>query len=170
VSRRAIPDGFGRAYRRAVFARITTMRALTLAWVLVDEVYVHGALTVQLGYRLLRDETGLSGWQLAAARDDLVTARLLLVHSSGEGRKARTEWTLRWNEKVRRWARVNALVRDGNDDHAQRHEQPRRHLVRRVLERREQDEDLHVRTERQRLRHRQRAVRPAPLDDMQAPT
>ena len=55
------------------------------------------------------------------------------------------------------WIRI---VRHRNDDHAARHERPRRHLVGRLLERRQQDEDLHVHAERERVRHGQRAVSP----------
>jgi hypothetical protein len=118
VSRAAPPpDGFGRAYRRAVFARTSTKRALTLAWVLVDEAYAHRSLVIEIGYRLLRRETGLTGWKLEAARNDLVDAGLLSVRSSGSGRGARTEWTLRWNKNVRSWG-------DVPDDEKQREERP----------------------------------------------
>ena len=47
-----IPDGFGRAWCRAVLARTSTKRAVGLAWVLVDEAYAHRSRDVELGYML----------------------------------------------------------------------------------------------------------------------
>jgi hypothetical protein len=84
------------------------MRAVVLAWVLVDAAYTYRSLVVEIGYRLLRRETRLSGWNLAAARDELVAAGLLSVRSSGSGRRSRTAWTLRWNKNVRSWGDVSA--------------------------------------------------------------
>src|SRR5262245_59007421 len=107
MSRGGLPDGFGRAYRRAVFARVRTTEATRLAWVLVDAAYTYGLLDVELGYRLLERETGMSGWSIKRARDDLVGAGLLAVRSRGTGRGARTHWVLRWNKNVRSWAHVH---------------------------------------------------------------
>jgi hypothetical protein len=90
----ALPDGFGRDYRRAVIVKVTTKRAVALAWVLVDAAYAYRSLTFELGYRLLGHETGLARWDLPRARDDLVEAGLLSVASRGQGRAARTHWTL----------------------------------------------------------------------------
>lgn len=107
MTRRELPDGFGRAYRRAVFARTSTMRARTLAWVLLDTAYAHRSREVELGHRLLRQETGLSGWSLSDAAGELIEAGLLTVRSVGEGRGARTFWTLPWHKNVRQWTDVS---------------------------------------------------------------
>jgi hypothetical protein len=87
-------DHFGGAYRQAVFERVTSTAGTRLAWVLLDVAYTHKSPTVTLGYRLLRDLTGLDGRSLERARNDLETAGLLTHESQGAGRGARTQWTL----------------------------------------------------------------------------
>jgi hypothetical protein len=68
-------DTFGRDYRRAV--RDGTREVVALAWLLVDEAYTHGSLTIRASARYLRDEAGVSGWALPRARAWLVERRLL---------------------------------------------------------------------------------------------
>jgi hypothetical protein len=88
-------DGFGRAYRCAVFERVSSMRAVVLAWVLLDEAYTQRSLTFAIGQRLLCDETRLYRRDLVRACDDLVAAGLLrFVVPTERGRNARTLWTL----------------------------------------------------------------------------
>jgi hypothetical protein len=92
VSRRPIPDDFGRAYRRAVFALTPrSTAALVLEQVLLDEAYRRRSTTFELGYSLLRELTQLDGRSLERGRDWLVEHGLLVVRSTP---RVRTEWEL----------------------------------------------------------------------------
>jgi hypothetical protein len=92
LSERTLPDGFGRAYRQAVFeGRPRSAPALILAHVLLDEAYARRSTVVELGYALLRDVTMLHGRSLDRGRDWLVERGLLLVRSTP---RVRTEWVL----------------------------------------------------------------------------
>ena len=56
-----------------------------------------------------------------------------------------------WLERIRNIHRRHV-------DHAERHERPRRHLVRRVFERRRQEEDVYVHADRERVGRGERSV------------
>lgn len=105
-----IPDGFGRQYRRALFALMTRRRAIVLGFVLLDEAYTYKTTTIEAGQRYLAGETLLDRRDLRLARDDLVAADLLEYHSEGVGRKARSRWTLLIPENVERGKRHPRLV------------------------------------------------------------
>ena len=54
-----VPDGFGRDFRDALFARTTSTAATRLAVVLLDDAYTQKSTVVEAGYRHLLDATRL---------------------------------------------------------------------------------------------------------------
>jgi hypothetical protein len=96
--------------------------------------------------------------ELHAAGDNAAAGDIGDAHGFGHGthRRARDLDASRHQRRGRQlWI---CIVHDRHADHAGSVERPRRDLVGRVLERREQAEDVHVHHQRQRLGERQRAV------------
>jgi hypothetical protein len=89
-----IPNGFGAAYRHAVFVARPTIPVVRLAWVLVDEAYTARSTRVEVSERELRHLTTLSGRSLGRARDWLCERGLLEREVTGSGRGSRTFYTL----------------------------------------------------------------------------
>jgi hypothetical protein len=87
-----IPGTFGRDFRRALFARTSSVAAIKLGIVLLDVAYTMDALTFEAGRRYLQRETLLTdGRDYDRATNDLAAAGLARADTRPG---VRTRWTL----------------------------------------------------------------------------
>jgi hypothetical protein len=87
-----IPDGFGQAYRDALFSRVSSTRATRVGVVFLDTAYATGSLTIDGAKRGLRRACHLSGWNVDEATAELLTVGLLAPAPEGPNKTSR--WTL----------------------------------------------------------------------------
>ena len=90
-----VPSGFGYQWRDALFAAGAPADAVRIGWVLVDVAYSQRSTTVQLGQRLLRDQTALDGRSLDRGRTWLMTHGFVVYDPRPGGRGgSRSTYTL----------------------------------------------------------------------------